>query len=143
MPTKFVKAYPTKAEIKHGEAGAYLRIHFTSEFTEEVLASMGWTDPGESSKKTRMVGEIMEGNMVLTPDAEMFAKQEIQLSFLSAQDFDLITKTKDESTRRELRFVVDSTAEEAAPLVRGYMNLLKKSTGTLKLGYSSQDELGL
>lgn len=139
----FVKAFIRKAETKHSEAGAFVRIHLTSEFTDHVLESMAWTDPGESSKKTRMAGELAEGTFILTPDSDMLNNQEIQFSFQSAAQFDIVTLEDEDSKRRELRFIVDSTAAEAADHIRGYMNMVKKSTGALKLNYAVQGDLGL
>jgi hypothetical protein len=129
--------------MKVSDVGAFVRVYFTAEFTESVLEAMEWEDPGESSKKTEMSGELASGNLVLTPDSDMLAKHEIEFSFFSGDKFFIVTIEKDDVKRREVRFFVDSNAPEAATSVFAYMNNLNKATGSLKLNYQRQGDLEL
>lgn len=145
MPSNinFVKAFIRKAEIKPSEVGAIVRIHLTAEYTEAVLDAMDWTDPGESTKKDEMIGQLAAGNFILTPDSDMLKQHEMQFSFFGAEKFYIMNIVKDEERRREFRFFVDSNAPEAAALVFAYIAALKKQTGNLKLSYTPQDDLNL
>lgn len=139
----FIKTKIKKAEMKVSDAGAFVRVYFIAEFTETILDAMEWEDPGESSKKTEMEGELSSGNLILTPDDEKLAKNETQFSFFHAKKFFIVTIEEDEVKRREVRFFVDTNAPEAATAVYAYMGIVGDHSANLKLSYSRQGDLEL
>ena len=139
----FVKSTLRGGDIRRGEAGTFVRLHFTTEFTQAILDQVGWDDPGESSKKTRMANpdNLPPGNAVLTPEADMLKKHEVSFSFTGAKDFDLVTVNDDDSSRREFRFTVETTDVDAAQKVRDFWAAMGEGPSYLKLTYSEQETL--
>jgi hypothetical protein len=139
----FIKTVFHGGDIRRSEAGPFVRLHFTSEFTQAILDQAGWDDPGESSKKTRLdnPSSLPGGSLVLTPDADTLKKHEVSLSFSGAKDFDLVTVSDGDYRCREFRFTADSVAPEAAQVMRDFWAIMGEGTSFLKLTYTAQDNL--
>lgn len=126
---------------RHQEGGSFIRIHITTEFTQPVLEAMGWTDPGPSGSEVNLIGEMVGTHLVLTPNEKNLRDQEISLDINEVSAFKLVTIEKNESKRRELRFVVRSPSPEAAALVDGYVRKVGDFEAALKVSYSKQETL--
>jgi len=137
----FVKTVFHGGDIRRSEAGPFVRLHFTSEFTQAILDQVGWDDPGESSKKTRLdnPSSLPGGSLVLTPDADALKKHEVSLSFSGAKDFDLVTVSDGDYRRREFRFsLVRAGVSNAYALPGGFVFITEP---LLDLCAEDRDEL--
>lgn len=125
------------------EGGAFVRIHMTSEFTTPVMEEMGWDDPGGSVTDAKLSGELHATHLVLTPGDKQLRQSEIQFDIRDVGDFKMVSVEKDETKRRELRFVVRSSAADTAGLVDGYIRQIGEHQGVLRVSYTKQEELPL
>jgi hypothetical protein len=125
------------------EGGAFVRIHLTSEFSTNVMAEMDWTDPGVSVTEAKLDGELHGTHLILTPGDKQLAMNEIQFDVRSAEDFKVVTVAEKESKRRELRFVVRTSAPGVAALVDNYIRRVGDHQGALKVSYVKQEQLPL
>lgn len=123
------------------EGGAFVRIHMTAEFTKPVMDEMGWEDPGGSITDGKLEGELHATHFVLTPTD--LRAEAIKFDIRSVEDFKVVTIEKDEVRRRELRFVVRSSASDAAALVDGYIRKIGDHQGALKVSYTKQETFPL
>jgi hypothetical protein len=124
------------------EGGAFVRIHMTSEFSTPVMDAMDWTDPGTSVTDAKLEGELHATNFVLTPGDKQLAGHEIQFDIRSVEDFKVVTvQEKESSSRRELRFVVRSSAEDVAAKVDQYLRRIGDHQGLLAVSYTKQEQL--
>jgi hypothetical protein len=124
------------------EGGAFVRIHMTSEFSTTVMEAMGWTDPGASVTDAKLEGELHATNFVLTPGDKQLVGHEIQFDIRSVEDFKVVTvHEKESSSRRELRYVVRSSAEDVAAMVDSYIRRIGDHQGLLAVSYTKQQEL--
>lgn len=124
------------------EGGAFVRIHMTSEFSTPVMEAMEWTDPGTSVTDAKLEGELHAINFVLTPGDKQLAAHEIQFDIRSVEDFKVVTvHEKESSSRRELRYVVRSSASDVAAKVDQYIRRVGDHQGALVVSYTKQEEL--
>lgn len=124
------------------EAGAFVRIHMTSEFSTPLMEAMDWTDPGTSVTDAKLEGELHATNFVLTPGDKQLACHEIQFDIRSVEDFKVVTvQEKESSSRRELRFVVRSSADDVAAKVDQYLRRIGDHQGLLAVSYTKQQDL--
>jgi hypothetical protein len=124
------------------EGGAFVRIHMTSEFSTPVMQAMDWTDPGTSVTDAKLEGELHATNFVLTPGDKQLAAHEIQFDIRSVEDFKVVTvHEKESSSRRELRYVVRSSAPDVAAKVDQYIRRVGDHQGALVVSYTKQEEL--
>lgn len=125
------------------EGGAFVRIHLTSEFSEPVMEAMEWEEPGSSVTDAKLDGELLGTHLILTPGDKLLSGSEIQFGIRSAEDFKVVSVTEGDSKRRELRFIVRSSADGVAALVDQYIRVVGTHQGALKVSYVKQEQLPL
>jgi hypothetical protein len=125
------------------EGGAFVRIHLTAEFSEPVMEAMDWEEPGSSVTDAKLDGELHGTHLILTPGDKLLSRSEIQFDIRSAEDFKVVTVTEGDSKRRELRFIVRSSADGVAALVDQYIRVVGTHQGVLKISYVKQEQLPL
>ncbi len=130
-------------DFRRKEGGSYVRIHVTSEFTQPVMEAMGWEDPGRSLGEGKLLGELAGTHMVMTPNEKKLRQHEISLDVNRVNAFKLVSVTKDEVTKRELRFVITSPIDGAVALVEQYVRHVSTFEGALKVSYSKQETMDL
>jgi hypothetical protein len=125
------------------EGGAFVRIHMTAEFTEPVMVEMDWEDPGHSVSSANLEGSLLATHLILTPGDKQLKANELQFDISSIEDFKVATVQKDEMKRRELRFVVRSSAPGVAAQVDEYIRRIGEHQGAMKVSYVKQETLPL
>jgi hypothetical protein len=88
-------------------------------------------------------GELHGSHFVLKPNEKQLAQHEIQFDIRSVEDFKVATVKDGESKRRELRFVVRSSAPGVAALVDDYIRRIGDYEGALKISYVRQEAMDL
>jgi hypothetical protein len=96
-----------------------------------------------SCTDAKLDGELLGVNFILTPGDKKMAKNEIQFDIRSAEDFKVVTIEKDGVKRRELRFIVRSSAPGVAALVDNYIRHIGGHQGALKISHVKQESLDL
>lgn len=135
----FVRHY----DGRKGEGGAFVRIHMTADFSDTVVEALEWEDPGHSSTDTKLEGELMASNFILTPGDKMLAQYEIQFGIRSVGDFKMVRVVDGESKRRELRFTIGSNVAGVAAMVDDYIRRVGDHQGALKVSYSREEQQAL
>lgn len=139
----FRGAHIRYCDVRHDESGVVFRIHMTSEFTDPIMDSMEWEDPGDSVTEAKLGGVLSATHMILTPGDKQLKQHELQIDLKDVTDFKLVAITKDEVTRRELRFKVRTVEAGTAAKVENYLSLVGAHQGTLKVSYVKQENLPL
>lgn len=125
------------------EGGAFVRIHMTAEFSDTVVDEMQWEDPGHSATDTKLEGELMASNFILTPGDKALSQYEIQFGIRSVEDFKMVRVADGESKRRELRFTIRSSAAGVAAMMDDYIRRVGDHQGSLKVSYAKEEQEGL
>lgn len=135
----FVRYFDGRQE----EGGAFVRIHMTADFSDVVINEMEWEDPGHSATDSKLEGELMGSNFILTPGDKSLSQYEIQFGIRSVEDFKMVRVADGESKRRELRFIVRSSAAGVAAMVDDYIRRVGDHQGALKVSYSREEQQAL
>lgn len=127
------------------EAGVFVRIHMTADFSDPMREAMEWQDPGDSITSAKLKGVLSASHLILTPSEKQMKKHELQLDIKDVGDFEYFAKRDGDGqiTGRELRFKVRTSADPAEALVGQYVRLMGKGCGQLKVSYMKQDTLPL
>ncbi len=130
-------------DIRLEEGGAFCRSHMTAEFTQSACESMEWRDPGDSVTSANLEGALMATHVILTPGDRALAAHELQFDCRLVDGFKLATLEENESKRRELRFIITSSAEGAGAKVENYIRRVGDHQGQLRISYTKQEQLDL
>ncbi len=131
---------------RHDEdAGAFVRIHLTADYSEPVQEAMGWEAVPESIQSAKLTGRLAATHLILTPNGRELKQHELQISCNDVCDFQLFrVKNEDgETTSTELRFQAKTSQAGAAALIENYVARIGKGAGQLRVSYTKQEELDL
>jgi hypothetical protein len=109
MPSVLFRgAHIRYADIRQeSEAGKFVRIHFTADYSKPVREHMGWDELPPKTDSAKLAGELTGKNLTLTPNGRELRRHEISLDTAECSDFQVFrVKGEDgESSRVELRFI--------------------------------------
>lgn len=142
----FRGAYIRYMDVRQDEdAGAFVRLHLTADYSQPVQEAMDWEPVPESITSAKLAGRLAATHLILTPNGPELRQHELQLSCTDVCDFQLFRVQNDdgETTRTELRFQAKSAQDGAAALVENYIRRIGKGIGQLRVSYTKQEELDL
>lgn len=128
---------------RHEEAGAFVRLHVTAEFTVQVMDAMGWEDPGDSVSSANLEGALNSTHMILTPGDKQLKQYELQIDIKDVTQFKVVAIEENEVKRRELRFVIRTLEDCGAGKIEQYVRAIGDHQGALKVSYVKQEDLPL
>ncbi len=143
---QFRGAYIRYADLRfREEAGAFVRIHVTSDFTDEVKEKMDWTDVPKHIESCKLEGGLRAKFLVLEPNEKELRKFPLQIEINDASDFSLAPVRNDEGEimRHMLRFQCSTTQKGAIAAIEAYIERMGTHVGKLVLDYIKQEELEL
>jgi hypothetical protein len=151
------------------EAGRYVRIHLTSDFSDPIVREMGWhpydrfaelpenaLDKLEAYLKKigiagwmeaagvpscKLAGEIVATTLELVPSGLPQQAISIECQKLSNFQAFLVTNPDGETQSVELRFIATTTQQGAAASLEGYLEGVGKTAAAMKITYHKQQEL--
>lgn len=113
------------------------RLHLTAEMTEPVAEEMGWqvaleTDGWDSMK---LSGELRLSEILMQV---LGLKQELNIKADEAREFTVVCITENESTKKELRFLVVTTDHPS--LVYEYWKAIGEGQAVLKASLATDEQ---
>ncbi len=142
----FRGAYIRYADLRYREeAGAFVRLQLTSDFTDEVKEKMDWTDVPKHIESCKLEGALRAKFLVLEPNEKELRKFPLQIELNEASDFQLAPIRNDEGEimRHQLRFQASTTQKGAIAAIEAYIERMGTHVGKLVLDYIKQEELDL
>jgi translation elongation factor EF-1beta len=123
----------------------YVKINFTSDFSEPIREAMEWGEPGAGFTASDLEGELSLTHLVLTPNGRELKPHEMQISAKEATGFSVVRVKGDdgESTHNELRFQVLTADPDAAAKLREYIANIGKGVAQLRVNCEVQEEMDL
>lgn len=125
--------------MSQGGEAVFVRIHVSADFTELVRTAMEWQELPDSFTEGKLSGEIaahqisMKGSKGLGLSFEMAVK--------SIADFKVVTIKEENSSHRELRFVIVTDEHGAYTTVGNFVETAGKATCQLTVHYSEQAQI--
>ncbi len=145
MPsTLFRGAFVRYADLRcDDEAGKFIRLHLTADWTDTVRAHMGWQDVPKRVSRATLSGALAAMHMVLTPNGKELSKHELQLDITEAVDFVLVRQKDEEGEPKgeELRFMVRTNQAGAGAMIENYIERIGRGAGLLKITHEKQTDL--
>ena len=114
----FIRSFDVRQSA--GGESVFVTVHFSADFSDVVIAAMGWNDLPDGYKDADLKGELLGVEMHLKPNGAELKQSE------------------DKPDERELRFKVTSNAKKAATWLASYLQAIGKGKGQLKISYSEQ-----
>ncbi len=123
------------------EAGKFIRLHLTADWTDVVRNHMGWSDVPKTVSRATLSGTLTALHLVLTPNGKELAKHELQIDITEASDFTLVRQKDEEGEPKgcELRFQVLTTQAGAGALLENYVERIGRGDGVLKITHEKQE----
>lgn len=147
MPTiRFRGAVIRYADLRYEEeAGKFVRLHFTADWTDVVREHMEWEDLPDSVTNAKLTGKLTGRNLILTPNGKELQQHELQITVSDVSDFQLFRVKSDdgETKHAELRFIVRSQEPGAMALIESYIEAIGRGDAALKIAHEKQEELPL
>ncbi len=131
------------ALLSQKEAVVSHRIKFACAPSPALMEHMAWKDFPDYIPGSKLAGEIIAKNIVITTDNSALTKQELQLSCDSIKDFEWSRKQEGDSTRVEIRFYVVTSQPGTGALVEEYKRNVGSSLGSLRMDCEEQTEMDL
>ncbi len=145
MPSiRFRGAFIRYADVRcDDEAGKFIRLHLTADWTDTVRDHMGWQDVPDTVSKATLSGVLNGQNLILTPNGKELKRHELQIGITEVDDFTLVRVKDDEGEPKgtELRFRARTTQPGAAALIEGYIERIGRGVGLLKIEHEKQGNL--
>jgi hypothetical protein len=142
----FRGAYIRYADLRYREeAGAFVRIHLTSDFTDEVKEKMEWTDVPKHIESCKLEGVLRAKFLVLEPNEKELRKFPLEIELNDASDFQLAPIRNDDGDimRHQLRFQASSSQKGAIAAIEAYIERMGTHVGKLVLDFEKQEKLDL
>jgi len=150
----FSSAFIRTASMALDEGTKRIRVNVTSSWTKEVRDKMDWAEPDkpkgftgrtvdEAASSIDLEGEIQARNLSLQPNDKELKKLGIEFEIAEAKNFQLVTITDGNQTRKELRFQIVTTAAGALGEIERYADSVGQGKGELKISYVKQGALDL
>lgn len=128
--------YDDKSKVK------YVKINFTSAFSEPVREAMEWGEPPAGFASAKLDGDMTANHFVLTPDGKELRQHELQMDAASISAFEVHrVKVGDDSCENELRFQLVTSVPGAAARLEAYLEVIGKGTAQLRVNYEQQEPL--
>ncbi len=105
---------------------------------DALFGRMGWDVPGEKTAMEKLDGKLSGGNFILTAKDKLI-EAEVDVAYVTVTDFAChrfeIEGRKKKGFRRELRFSVSFTEDDACAKLENYMMTSDNARGSLKVVY--------
>lgn len=141
----FRGAYIRSFDVRQDSGGksVFVTVHFSADFSDTVIAAMGWSDLPDGYKDADLKGELLGVEMHLKPNGAELKQYETKMPIKSVDTFKVVSlkQADDKPDERELRFKVNSNAKKAATWLAAYLQSIGKGKGQLRIAYSEQAAL--
>jgi hypothetical protein len=130
-------------DLRADEAGPFVRVHLSADFSAPVRQEMGWGEIPDSITSCKLEGKLDARHLVLTPNQQQLRQHEIQISADDVSDFQ-VSRTEGEdggSKQTALRFALRSRQEGAAAQLENWLRVIGDGSATLKVEYAVQQKL--
>ena len=145
MPnTVFRGAFVRYADVRcDDEAGKFIRLHLTADWTDVVRDHMGWEDVPETVSRATLSGTLNALRMTLTPAQKELKQHELAIDITEAADFVLVRQEDEEGEPKgsELRFMVRTTQAGAGAMIENYIERIGRGAGQLVIAHEKQEGL--
>lgn len=134
----FIRSFDVRQSA--GGESVFVTVHFSADFSDVVIAAMGWNDLPDGYKDADLKGELLGVEMHLKPNGAELKQYETKMPIKSVDTFKVVSlkQSEDKPDERELRFKVTSNAKKAATWLASYLQAIGKGKGQLKISYSEQ-----
>lgn len=130
-------------DIRADEAGPFVRVHLSADFSRPVREEMEWGEIPDSITSCKLEGKLDARALVLTPNQQQLRQHEIQITADDVSDFQ-VARTEGEdggAKQTHLRFVLRSRQDGAAAQIENWLRVIGDGAATLKVEYAVQQKL--
>lgn len=131
-------------DFRKEEAGWYVRMHLTAEYSSVVADAMDWpTIPPEGVNAGDLDGELVAQSLEFVPNEKGMKSHRLEIDVNQVSDFQFVRVTEDDSTRVELRFKARSPVDGAEGILGAFARRVGQSCSQLTVSYHKQENLPL
>ena len=131
--------------LSFSRTGKTTMAKFASLFDAGVIKAMDWSEVADKITSAKPEGELNATHLELVPNEKELRAHAIDLDISNTSSFQTVRLELDglkgKGHKTELRFTVESAADNAAQTLEAYMVAMGEGKGRLNISYRKQESL--